>query len=215
MKPIIISSNTLRNLDTDFNIDWSTLVVSGNTIDREDDIEYLAEIKKYCNNGGIPNGIAGKVFHYQQDLDFEKLLSLIHYLPLLQNNFIEYLFTKTDIKKYLTEFYSDPSDLKEQIRAAKFEYLNSFSIEGELSRYLYHYGMYDFFHNHNSASDAKEISNHFTRLLYQADLDNIVCFSTRFPWGNWFDKHSCSDYSFVFINKKESVIWLFCFSHSD
>lgn len=215
MRPLIMSNDTPRNIDTDFNIDWINLIVSGITIDKEDDIEYLSEIKKYSNNGGIPNGIVGKVFNYRHDSDFEKLLSVIHYLPLLQKDFIEYLLTKTDIKKHLTEFYFHPDDLTERLQAAKFKYLNSFNIEGELSKYLYHYGMYDFFYEHNSASKAMQISHAFTQLLYQSDLDNVVCFSTRFSWGNWFDKHSCSDYSFVFINKIERIIWLFCFSHSD
>lgn len=215
MKPLIISSDTPRNIDADFNIDWINLILSSMTIDKEDDIEYLSEIKKYCNNGGIPDGIIGKVFHYKHDPGFEKLLSVIHCLPVLQEHFIEYLLTKTDIKKHLTEFFLHPNDLIDQLRVGKFEYLNSFNIEAELSSYLYYYGMYDFFFKHNSASKAKEISNSFTQLLYQNNLDNVVCFSTRFSWGNWFDKHSCSDYSFVFINKRERIIWLFCFSHSD
>ncbi|MCU0439102.1 MAG: hypothetical protein MUC49_14485 [Raineya sp.] len=215
MKPLVISSNTPRHIDIDFNIDWLNLISSGMTIDKEDDIEYLSEIKKYCNNGGIPNGIIGKMFNYRQDSDFERLLSIIHYLPLLQEHFIEYLFTKTAIQKHLTEFYSTPSDLPKQLLEAKFEYLNSFKIEGELSNYLYYYGMYDYFYQHNSTNKAMEVSKRFTKLLYQSDLENIVCFSTTLAWGNWFDQHSCTDRSFVFINHVERIIWLFCFSHSD
>jgi hypothetical protein len=215
MKPLAISSNTPVNIDADFHIDWTNLVSSAITIDKEDEIAYLSEIKKYCNNGGIPRGIIGKRFSYRHDSDFENLLSVIHYLPLLKAPFIEYLFTKTDIKKYLTEFYTVPDALSAQVRTAKFEYLNSFHIAGELANYLYGYGMYDLFYNHNSANKAMEITNEFTRLLYQSDLENVVCFSTRLAWGNWFDEHSCSDRSFVFINKTERLIWLFCFSHSD
>lgn len=215
MKPLNISSDTPHNIDTDFCIDWDNLVVEGINIDKEDDIEYLSEIKKYCNNGGIPKGIVGKVFNYKNEPDFEKLLSVIHYLPLLQENFAEYLLTKTAIKNHLTEFHTDSAALATHIRAAAFAYLDAFNIEGELGNYLYHYGMYDHFYKHNSASKAIEISRRFTQLLYQSDIDNVVCFTTRNPWGNWFDIHSCTDYSFLFINKIEKTIWLFCFSHSD
>ncbi|MFN0201664.1 MAG: hypothetical protein ACKVTZ_09095, partial [Bacteroidia bacterium] len=47
MKPLALSSNTPVNIDADFHIDWLNLVSSGMTLDKEDDIAYLSEIKKY------------------------------------------------------------------------------------------------------------------------------------------------------------------------
>jgi hypothetical protein len=214
MNPLVPENSSTR-LDKGLNIDWQSLILSARTIDGEDEFEYLAEIKKYCNNGGIPRGIVGKSFHCRQDADFEKVLSVVHQRGFIQEDLVTYLFTKTDAIQSLKEFYVRPEDLEKQIQSAKFTYLDPFLIEERLSKYLYSYGMYRFFYNHHTPDRARAISRDFCKLLFNADLKNVVCFTTRLPWGKWFDVHSCTDYSFVFINKKERLIWLFCFSHSD
>lgn len=215
MKPLIYSAGTPTNLDTDFSIGWEQLIRSGMTIEKETGIGYLEAIKTYCNNDGIPDGICASVFEYRPDPEFEKLLDMIHGLPRLQEPFITYLFTKTAIRDHLRRFAADDQLLASQLDAAKFTFFNSFAIEGELSYFLYRYGMYRFFYQDHTAAEAVALTKSFTQMIYQADPGNVVCFTTRAPWGEWFDRHSCSDYTFVFINKKEHTIWLFCFSHSD
>jgi hypothetical protein len=205
-----------------FTIDWEKLVYPEDTFWELTDefinaVPYLEEIKKYSNNDLFSYGIIGKKFQYCEHPEFERLLSHIH-LPFatgLQREFIPYLFSKTDIKNHLKEFLPGDEEMHKKIAEAKFEYLNSFCIKAELSKYLYYYGMYQFFYENNSATWAMEVTREFTKLLYKSDVDNVVCFSTRYPWGAWFDQHSCTDNSFVFINRKEKQIWLFCFSHSD
>lgn len=217
MKPILSPSDIPSNVETDFAIYWDNLITSATNLDLENGIEYLMEIKKYSNNDLPPYGIIAKKFEYKEDLEFEKLLSIFYsfFSPKLYMGFIPALFSKTAIRNHLKEFYSAPEDLKSQLDSAKFQYLDCFNIEAELSSNLYYYGIYDHFYNNNTASWANEIARDFTNFLYHSDLDNVECFTTRLPWGKWFDINSCTDYTFVIINKKDRIIWLFCFSHSD
>ncbi len=215
MKPLPISADNPHDIDKDFSITWNQLIVSGLEMESEIEFEYLVEIKKYCNNSGMPDGICGKMFEYRSDAEFERLLSFVHYLPALGNKFITHLFVKTGIRDFLKEFHEDETELQNALEKSEFHYLDSFQIEGELSSYLYRYGMYDFFYKHNTAERAREISIDFMKHLFENDLDNVICFQSFYPWGKWFDIHSCSDRTFVFLNKRERMIWLFCFSHSD
>jgi len=215
MKPLIYSSNMPNDIAKDFSIEWENLIVSGHEIEHEIEFAYLEEIKKYCNNGGIPKGICAKVFEYREDAEFERLLSLLHGLPFLEKKFISHLFSKTAIKTFLKEFEQHELDLQKRIGQGEFAYLNSFSIEGELSHYLYRYGMYQHFYEHNTAERAREITVELMKDVFDNNLDNVICFTAQGPWGKWFDEHSCSDMTFVFFNKKERMIYLFCFSHSD
>jgi hypothetical protein len=215
MKPLVYSANMPNNIEADFSIDWESLIVSGQEIEYEVEFGYLEEIKKYCNNGGIPNGICARIFEYHADAEFERLLSLLHGLPNLEKKFISVLFTKTGIKTFLKEFEENETELQKAIETSEFVYLHPFSIEGELSTYLFHYGMYTHFYQENTAEKAREISIGFMKELFDNDVDNVICFCANAPWGKWFDEHSCNDRTFVFINKKERMIYLFCFSHSD
>ncbi len=185
MKPILPPLDFPINIETDFAIDWDNLITSSTNLDLEKGIDYLMEIKKYSNNDLPPYGIIARKFEYKQDTKFEKVLSIFkdYYCPILQVNFIPALFTKTTIKNHLQEFYSSPEDLKEQLVAAKFQYLDCFNIEAELSSNLYYYGMYDHFYNNNLASWANELARDFTKQLYNSDLDNVECFTTKFAMG--------------------------------
>lgn len=217
MKPILLPQDFPQNIESDFAVDWENLIISAVDLDLENGMEYLMEIKKYSNNDEPTYGIIAKKFEYREDAEFEKILSLFaeYYTGVLQVDFIPVLFTKTAIIKHLQEFYTAPGDVYGQLVEAKFQQLDCFKIESELSSYLYHYGMYRHFYENNKPSLANEITRDFTKILYNSDLNNVESFVTRFPWGKCFDIHSCSDYTFVIINKKERVIWLFCFSHSD
>lgn len=215
MKPLIFSAQTPTDIDKDFSIDWENLIVSGLDIEHEVEFDYLVEIGKYSNNGGIPTGIIAKTFEFRQDEQFEKLLSMVHYLNVLAKKFIPNLFAKTAIRNFLKEFQEEDNELQNALSNADFEYMNSFDIEGNLAQYLYRYGMYTHFYQDHSAEEARQISVEFMKSLFDNDVDNVICFHTHHAWGKWFDKHSCSDWSLAFINKRERMIWLFCFSHSD
>lgn len=217
MKPLSSSLNKPlpSDLDNDYSINWDDLIKSTLEIQSENDFGYLEEICKYSNNQGIPSGIQARRFGFQKDKEFEKLLNHVHYLRALQVKFIPYLFNKTKINEHLEEICENKEELKEQITQANFTYLNSFHIQGVLSEYLYHYGMYDHFYKNNSPNKARKITEEFIQALYSDDLENVICFQTRESWGNWFDPQSNTDRTFVIINRKEHIIWLFCFSHSD
>lgn len=214
MKPIIYSKDTPSRLEN-FNIRWDTLVLSGLNLEKADGISYLEQIEKYCNNGGFPVGIHVNVFEFRADPEFDKALELVHGLPFVQEEFIAALFTKTDIRNHLRGFAATDEQLAENLTAAKFTFLNAFHIEAELGHYLYRYGMYDFFWKNHTAAEAQAHARSLTQLIYKGDPGNVVCFITGFSWGEWFDKHSCTDYSIVLINKSERTAWLLCFSHSD
>jgi hypothetical protein len=209
------SKNATQTRITDFQIDWKNLILSARAITDPSEFKYLSEISKYCNNGGIPGGIYAKVFDYQEDSEFVRLLSKVQSSSLLQKKFVEVLFCNTAIIDHLHGFYEDPAKFPTEIEYAYFEFLEPSKIEDLLKNHLYNYGMYRHFFDNNSPDDAARIAQKFTWPLYNAEPDNIVFFCTRLPWGLWFDPHSCSDCTFLFINKKDRKIWLFCFSHSD
>lgn len=214
MKPLIYSNVTPSRLEN-FNIGWDNLVLSGMNLEKAGGISYLEHIEKYCNNGGFPQGINVKVFEFRTDPEFDKALELLHGLPFVQEEFITALFTKTDIRNHLREFAATDEVLTEKITAAKFTFLNAFHIEAELSYFLYRYGMYNHFWQNHTAAEAEAHARSLTQLIYKSDPGNVVCFTTHSSWGEWFDVHSCSDYTFVLINKTERTLWLLCFSHSD
>ncbi len=203
------------NSINDFEINWNELIVSGITLKSESEIKYLSEIKKYCNNGGMPRGILAKVFNYKNSLEFEKLLEVLPQEPKLQSDFIEFLFIKSSIREHLKEFHFDEYELQVLIKNTHFKFLKPKKIEKVLTDHLYYFGMYHWFKDNNSYKQAIQITKNFTDYIYQSYSKNVICFTTQLAWGNWFDKHSCSDYSFVFINLRLKEIYLFCFSHSD
>lgn len=214
MKPIIYSSDTPSRLEN-FSINWDTLVLSALNLEKAGGIGYLEQIEKFCNRGGFPQGINVKVFEFRADPEFDRALQMVHGLGYVQEAFISTLFTKTGIRNHLREFAATDEQLAEKLTAAKFTFFNAFHIEAELGYYLYRYGMYDHFWKHHSEAEAQAYARSLTQLIYKGDPGNVVCFTTRFPWGEWFDVYSCSDYSFVLINKAERTMWLLCFSHSD
>ncbi|HTB32257.1 MAG TPA: hypothetical protein VK808_09545 [Bacteroidia bacterium] len=183
MKPILPPLDFPKNIETDFAVDWENLITSAVDLDLENGMEYLMEIKKYSNNGEPTYGIIAKKFEYKEDAGFEKLLTLFaeYYPGILQRIFIPALFTKTAILNHLQEVYSVQEELKGQLEEAKFQQLDCFKIESELSSYLYYYGMYGHFYENNKPSRANEITRDFTKLLYTSDLDNVECFTTRLP----------------------------------
>jgi hypothetical protein len=215
LKPFPISAQTPTNLQNDFSIDWKNLIIHQYVIQAEYEIEYLKQIAKYSNNCIAPYGINAQVFDYQLDTEFERLLAMVHQIPIVAQDFIAELFCQTNIADYLSEFATENQLLKNLIYQADFQYLNAFEIQGELSKNLYYYGMYRFFWQDFSPNEAQTISLQLMDLIFENDLENVICFTTRLPWGKWFDIHSCTDYTFVFLNKKARKIWLFCFSHSD
>lgn len=215
MKPFAISNKTPTNIQDNFSIDWKHLISQQHIIQVENEIEYLKKIAQYSNNDEISKAINAQVFDYKLDTEFERLLLTIHQLPTLGKDFIAELFCQTTIADYLTEFATESQSLKNLIYQADFRYLNSFEIQSELSKNLYYYGMYKYFWEDFSPNEARAISLQLMDIIFENDLENIICFTTRQPWGEWFDIHSCTDYTFVFLNKKARKIWLLCFSHSD
>jgi len=213
MRPFPIDMDSHYKIDY-YNVDWEYLVTQCKDY-KNGDFDYITNISKYPNNGGIPGGIYAKGFLYKEDTEFNRLLSMIHRFSLVQNDFIPLLFIKTSIKNYIKEFETEPDRLYDNLKNAHFEYVNPFDIQGELAKFLFYYGMYDYYYKHYSANKASETAQEFMISLFGTNLENVVIFKTRHPWGKWFDVHSCTDCTFVFINISDRIIHLFCFSHSD
>lgn len=213
----------------DLDVDWKNLIINSQKLSI-DDFDYLKLINKFSNNITTKNGTGGIFaykFLYKNNPSFESLLKAID-LPenytlfdkTIYHYFVRYLLAKTEIFNSLS-FYENNSDelFDKIISVLSNQYCrfnkNQLSVTEELSDYLYHYGMYEYFFNYYTKDYAYKTTLNFTEKIFNNNIDNLTSFIFFGGWNNWFDKHSCSDKTFIFINKSTCEIWLLCFSHSD
>jgi hypothetical protein len=176
---------------------------------------YLEAIARYTNNGAPPGGIFAHEFLLAENPELDRMLELVHALAPVQVELVPRLLARTRAREALSGFESDPGALEQRIREVKFTWLDPFLLEGELARYLYFYGMYEYFWQHHSAREARELARSLVRETLRDDLEKMVAFRAYGPWGRWFDEHSCSDCSFLLMDRQTRRASLFCFSHSD
>jgi hypothetical protein len=213
MRPITYSRDTPTSIE-DFAVAWPEAVAVGAPIPQARHA-YLEAIARYSNNDGVPDGIFAHEFLLAEDPELDRLLGLVHALPQLQVELVPRLLARTEARRALTDFETDAESLEQRIRDVRFTWLDPFSLEGVLARHLYFHGMYEFFWQHHSARDARELARSLMRETLRDELETTVAFTAQGPWGRWFDVHSCSDCSFLLADRQTRKVALFCFSHSD
>ncbi len=198
----------------DFAIAWPSLVKEVVPF-AEADLRYLATTAQYCNNGGMPDGIAALRVELAESDELVRALGFAHYSPTIAASLAAHMLARTSLAGALTRFDADADKLFDRIESAKFEPLSPFLLEGTLSFDLYFYGMYDYFHHTRSPNEARDIARDLITRTIGEDLEGVLVLTTRLPWGDWFDSHSCSDRSWLLIDGKAARAFVFAFSHSD
>jgi hypothetical protein len=211
MRPLVYSQNTPRDI-AEFSIDWGELA---SPIGPLVDAPFLLAIKQYTNYSLPPWGIFAYSFEYRVDSEFDRLLSIVHGVSLLQSEVVPYLLARSRAATILTEFADDSAILEQLLRAAAFKTINPFLLQGTLADYLFRYGMYTHYYQEHTANEAWNTSGAFLDATTGLDLEAIVAFESSMPWGEWFDPHSCTDRTFLLLNKNTRRFWLCAFSHSD
>jgi hypothetical protein len=196
-----------------FGVGWSALVVKVTPV-VESEHRYLAAIARYSNNPP-PDGLFAVALDLAADAEMDRLVGAAHALPHVQSGLAAHLLADTAAAKALTAFAPDPATLYSKLEAAKFEYLRPFHLEGTLAEDLFFYGMYDYFYRDHSAGDARDLAHALVVATVGGELEDMVPFTTRLPWGDWFDPHSSSDRSWLLLSRRTRRAWVFAFSHSD
>jgi hypothetical protein len=75
--------------------------------------------------------------------------------------------------------------------------------------------MYGHYFDDHSADDAAACARTLLRGITSGTLDALVALETAHAWGAWFDVHSCTDCTFVIIDRHLRRATLLVFSHSD
>lgn len=210
MRPITYSSSTPRTIE-DFAVDWSGAVVEVVAVP-EARHGYLQAIACYSNN---EDGIFALELMLSADPELARLLGLAHALPTVAREIVPRLLARSAAAAALTAFDPDPAALERRLRERSFEWRDPFALTGELARYLHGYGMYRFFHQDHSADEAMALARAWVHDSAGEVLADIVAFDVWGPWGAWFDEHSCSDRSFLVLDRRRLVGTLLCCSHSD
>lgn len=210
MRPLVHSATTPRTVDA-FEIDWSGAVVAVASVP-EARHGYLEAIARYSNDEG---GIFALELLLAEDPRLDRLLAQVHGLPHVQPELVPRLLARTSAAAALSAFSTDAAALEQALRARSFAWRDPFVLAGELARYLYDYGMVERFHDHHPAARALALAQALVRDAAGDALEDIVALDARGPWGAWFDPHSCTDRSFVLIDRRRRIATLLCFSHSD
>lgn len=195
----------------EFKVDWGTLIASAQNVPT-DQFRYFAKVYHY---GNTADGVVfGRIFEFRRDLEFERLLE--HSLKYrVFDNFVPVLFGKTLISADLIKFAPTSEELQTLLTRAQFRRVSPFYLEAELSEYLYHTGIYHRFFKDHTMLEAQEITRDFLDQILGQNPEERLCLISRYPWGEWFDEHSCTDLTIIGINRTSNQIWLFTISDSD
>jgi hypothetical protein len=216
-----------RKLDN-YMVDWEHLL-SGVEKINIDDHEYLVQMRRFTNiesEEGSPGGILAYTFTYGTNTEFERLINdlklprpLQHLNRLLLPQFIASLLAKTDMYNIFSGYCDSREALYkniiETIEQSQKIHRPDFLIASSLGDYLYNYGMLEHFYEFHKEGDAVRIALDFTNEIFENNADNVFGFDFMGLWNGWFDMYSCTDRTFLMINKIERKIWLLLFSDSD
>jgi hypothetical protein len=75
--------------------------------------------------------------------------------------------------------------------------------------------MYRHFHDDHSADEAASHARALLESTVGASTDTIVALGSRLPCGAWFDRHSCTDQSYLLVDRQTRRGLLLALSHSD
>lgn len=210
---MVITESMPRSID-ELAVDWDEAVRVFKWI-RAGDSAYLDAAARYCNNGGFPNGVFALTLLLREDPELDRLLELALHWPVVAMSLPAYLLSRTRARAALHDFARDASVLEARLREAQLRVLDPFLVEGELASYLYRYGMYRHFYDDSTPEQARELARSLLAETTSGVLDALVVFDTRDAWGDWFDEHSCTDRTFLIIDRTLRRATLLVFSHSD
>lgn len=215
MKPFPLGPDLPTSV-TSFDIHWSAWVTEVTAL-TEANHPYLAAIAQYSNHDGVhgPGGIFALALDLAIDAEADRLLSVVHHMSWLQSGLAASMFGRTAAATALREFGSEADGFTARIEAARFEYLSPFLLEGTLAEDLFCYGMYKYFYQDHSANEARALARRFLADTVGDELESMIPLTTRSAWGDWFDPHSCSDRSWLLIERRARRAWLLAASHSD
>lgn len=194
----------------DFAVDWSAAVLAA-TMVPESRHPYLEAIARYSNN---EDGIFALELRLADDPALARLLAAAHEGPAMTRDLVPRLLARSRAAAALTAFAPDPDTLERGLHEPGFAWRDPHAVLGELTDYLYNYGMYQHFYQHHSRDAALALAAALVRAAVESP-EALVAFDAWGPWGAWFDPHSCSDRSFLLLDRQRRSGLLLCFSHSD
>ncbi|MBX7192180.1 MAG: hypothetical protein K1X94_08990 [Sandaracinaceae bacterium] len=212
MRPIVYGPDTPRDADA-FHIDWSKAVEMQVPVDHAS-APYLVSIARYTNWDPPSRGLFAHRFRLSSDPELDRLLGLVHALPSLAPELAARLLARSSLRVALRPF-GEGTALEDRLRAAAFVWNDPFVLEGTLARHLYGYGMYRHFYEDHDADAARSLARTFVSAWSTSPLESLVPLETRAPWGAWFDEHSCTDRTFLLLDRASRAALLLAFSHSD
>jgi hypothetical protein len=194
----------------DFAVDWSAAVLAATPVP-ESHHPYLEAIARYSNN---EDGIFALELRLADDPTLTRLLAAAHEHPAMARELVPRLLARSRAARALTAFAPDPDTLERGLHEPGFAWRDPSAVLGELTDYLYNYGMYQHFSEHHDRDAALALAAALVRATVQSP-EALLAFDVWGPWGAWFDPHSCSDRSFLLIDRQRRSGLLLCFSHSD
>lgn len=213
MRPIVHGPDTPRSCDA-FGVRWESAVAAHRPV-AIDDHGYLREIARYSNIEPKELGVFAVRFTLAPDPELDRLLGLVHALPQLAPELAARLLGRSALRHRLRAFHASQPALENALREAAFSWIDSFVLEGTLARTLYGYGMYRHFHDDHSADEAVPFARELLASTVGTSTDTLVALGSRLPWGEWFDRHSCTDQSYLLVDRQTRRGLLLAFSHSD
>lgn len=205
MRPVDLSTGMPRSID-ELAVEWDRLVLAATPLDRE--APYLAAL---AHQGAK---IFTHRFGLRVDTELEHLLSYLQVVAHLQPSFVPHVLARTAARETLLAFERDPFALEAMLSAAHFTYVSPFLLEGTLAEYLFWHGTYRHFYDERSANDARSLARSWLGSLGADDLEAVIPFQSRLPWGHWFEPHSVSDATFVLLHRGRHELLLTCITHT-
>ena len=212
-RPINIYAGGPRTL-SDLSVNWAELV-GGTELGGNNYCPYVEAIARYTNGDGVPDQICLIAFELNEDDQFTKALQNSEVNIYVESELVALFLTRTKVFSHLYSFSKDPRQLEILIKQVNFKHVSPFHVVGELAGYLYHYGMYQHFYDAHSMNEAETLAQQFLVETVGSNLEYIYSFSAWGPWGDWFDKHSCTDRTFILFNPVAGTGVLLVCSHSD
>lgn len=206
MRPVDLSTGMPGSID-ELAVEWDRLVLAATPLDLA--APYLVEL------AGQGAKIFTQRYGLRADVELDHLLSYLQVVAHLQVGFVPHALARTAARETLLAFERDPGALERALTTAHFTYVSPFLLEGMLAEYLFWYGTYRHFYDQRSANDARSLARAWLASLGADDLETIVPFQARLPWGRWFEPQSVSDATFAILHRGRRELVLSCFTHSD
>ena len=94
----------------------------------------------------------------------------------------------------------------------KWDWSNSYVLEGELANTLMSGGAYAKFAG--SGAEAKVLARRFCEDLFSERYEDVVVFETYRPWSGWFFDVAW-DFTWIGVDKRQRTVWVLCVTDTD